>query len=68
MATKKNELRLYYVRIHDQQEKLAIYADFENKIIFTFDKGKQLDQNSNSSPFIYTLDFKLNKKLMDKFV
>jgi hypothetical protein len=61
-ANTARQLRLYYVRIHDAQERLKLQADFGNKIAFTFDKGKQLDHNSSSSPFIYTLDLILKKE------
>lgn len=61
-ADKINHLRLYYVRIHDKQANLNIEANFGNETILTFDSDKQLDDNSNSSPVIYTLDLTLKKE------
>ena len=61
-ADKINDLRLYYVRIHDKQANLNLQANFGNEIILTFDMEKQLDDNSNLSPVIYTLDLTLKKE------
>lgn len=59
---KINHLRLYYVRIHDKQANLNLQANFRNKIILPFEVETKLDDNSNSSPFIYTLDLTLKKE------
>lgn len=61
------QICLYCARIYDRNEDLNIYADFENKIIFTFDKTAQLTYKDNADLFIYKLGITLKEGLDGQF-
>ena len=63
LSGKINQLRLYYVRVHNTKDNLQLQANFENKIVFKFDQENQLDDDNTLSPFIYTLDLQLTKDI-----
>ncbi len=60
-------LRVYYMRIHEAKDELQPKMNFNNNIVFIFDKGKQLDDRDHFRPFIYTcnLDFKMNNGILN---
>ena len=53
------QLRLYYVRIHDIKDKLKVQIDFGQHIKFTFSEGKRLYSKDNFGPVLYILDLRL---------
>jgi hypothetical protein len=63
VADETYTLRVYYMRIHEPKDELQPKMNFNNNIIFIFDKGKQLDESDPLNPFVYVckLVFKMNE-------
>ena len=57
-----NQLRLYYVRIHNTEDNFKLQADFGKNITFLFNKEKYLVHGGDSGPFMYTLNLQLKKE------